>query len=487
MKRLGGTDALFLSMETPSWHQHVGGLTILDPEGRQVTFKRVLENVERRIPLAPKFRWKLKEVPLRLDRPVWVDDPDFDVRKHVRRIGVPSPGGPRETAEVAGQLLSYQLDRRRPLWELWYLEGLAHGRLGMVMKYHHSLLDGIAGASLATVLMDLEPEPDPASIPPLPPPEEASAGPTPSELELLARGLVPDLGVPVRTARYLTTTAARLGTMANFLRRDEKSRTALMRAPKTPFNAAIGPNRALAFASVSLDDVRKVKEHHDVKVNDVILALAAGTLRSYLEDIDELPEDPLISGVPVSTRADGDTAMDNQVATIFVSLATDLIDPVERLRAIHESSMSAKEMGQAVRARQIQSIGEVASPLILGTAIRAVYGAQLIARSPMRINTLVSNIPGPPVPLYTCGARVTGIYSSSVILEGMGVNITVLSYIDRIDFGIHVDPDLVPDPWRIADGIPEALAELMEASKLGAASPIEDPFGETASRVRAVS
>jgi diacylglycerol O-acyltransferase / wax synthase len=170
MKRLGGTDALFLSMETPSWHQHVGGLTILDPEGREVTFQRLLANVERRIPLAPKFRWKLKEVPFRLDRPVWVDDPDFDVRKHVRRIGVPSPGGPRETAEVAGQLLSYQLDRRRPLWELWYLEGLANGRVGMVMKYHHCLLDGVAGASLATVLMDLEPEPDPASIPPLPPP-----------------------------------------------------------------------------------------------------------------------------------------------------------------------------------------------------------------------------------------------------------------------------------------------------------------------------
>ena len=159
MKRLTGSDAVFLSMETPSWHQHVGGLTILDLEGRSLTFKQFLDNVERRIPLAPKFRWKLKEVPLRLDRPVWVDDPDFDVRKHVRRIGVPSPGGPRETAEVAGQVLSYQLDRRRQLWELWYLEGLAHGRIAMVMKYHHCLLDGVAGASLATALLDLEADP----------------------------------------------------------------------------------------------------------------------------------------------------------------------------------------------------------------------------------------------------------------------------------------------------------------------------------------
>jgi WS/DGAT/MGAT family acyltransferase len=487
MRRLAGTDALFLSMETPSWHQHVGGLTILDPEGREVGFQRLLANVERRIPLAPKFRWKLQEVPFGLDRPVWVDDPDFDVRKHVRRIGVPSPGGARETAEVAGQLLGYQLDRRRPLWELWYLEGLANGRVAMVMKYHHCLLDGVAGASLATVLMDLEPEPDPAGIPPLPPPEEASAGPTPSELELFGRGLVPDLGLPVRLARYVGTSAARLGTMANFLRRDERSRTALMRAPRTPFNAAVGPNRALAFASVSLDDVRAVKQHHGVKVNDVVLALSAGALRHYLAGLGELPEDPLISGVPVSTRAEGDDAMDNQVSTMFVSLATDVADPVERLLAIHASSTSAKEMGEAVRARQIQSLGEVASPLILGTAIRAVYGAQLIARSPMRINTLVSNIPGPPVPLYTCGARVTGIYSSSVILEGMGVNITVLSYIDRLDFGVHVDPDLVPDPWAIAEGVPEALAELLEASGLGAPTAVEDPFGDTSGRVRSVS
>jgi diacylglycerol O-acyltransferase len=485
VKRLGGTDALFLSMETPSWHQHVGGLTILDPEGRDVTFSRLLDNVAQRIPLAPKFRWKLKSVPLHLDRPVWVDDPDFDVRKHVRRIGVPSPGGPRETAEVAGQLLGYQLDRRRPLWELWFLEGLANGRVGMVMKYHHCLLDGVAGASLATVLMDLEPEPDPASIPPPPPEDEASAGPEPSDLELFGRGLVPDLAAPLRTMRYLGTTAARLGTMANFLRRDERSRTALMRAPRTPFNAPVGPNRALAFASVSLDDVRRIKERHGVKVNDVVLALSSGALRDYLAGIGELPDEPLISGVPVSTRADGDTAMDNQVTNIFVSLATDVADPVDRLRAIHESSMSAKEMGEAVRARQIQSIGEVASPLILGTAIRAVYSTQLIARSPMRINTLVSNIPGPPIPLYTIGARVTGIYSSSVILEGMGVNITVFSYLDRIDFGIHVDPDLVPDPWKIAEGVSAALAELLEASRLGPPTPVEDPFGETTEPAKA--
>jgi diacylglycerol O-acyltransferase / wax synthase len=477
MKRLGGTDALFLSLETPAWHQHVGGLTILDTEGSDITFERVVAQIEQRLPLAPKFRWKLKSVPLHLDRPVWVDDPDFDVRNHTRSVRVAAPGGPREVAEVANELFSTQLDRSKPLWELWYLEGLANGRAGMAMKYHHCLLDGMAGASLATVLADLEPNPDPSTLPPPPPEEQSSAGAPPNDFALLARS-VPSLAArPFHAVRYVGAGAARLAAMANVFRRDEGAR-AMMRSPKTPFNARIGPKRALAFASVSLDDVRQLKQKHGVKVNDVVLALCAGALRSYLDRAGELPDDPLVSGVPVSTRADGDTAMDNQVASMFVSLATNEADPIERLHAIYQSSHSAKEMMKAVRARQIQSIGEVASPLILATAIRAVYETQLIARSPARVNTLVSNIPGPPIPIYMCGARVAGIYASSVILEGMGVNVTLLSYVDRIDFGVHVDPELVPDPWEIAEGIPAALAELMEASSLGPPTPVEDPFGE---------
>lgn len=176
MKRLGGTDALFLAMETPSWHQHVAGLSVLDPEGRTLTFDDVVERIGERVVYAPKFRWKLQEVPFGLDRPVWVDDEDFHIRRHVRRIGVPSPGGAKELGELAGNLASTQLDRRRPLWEVWYIEGLAGGKVGMMMKYHHCLLDGVAGASLATALLDLEPD---ATKPLLPPPseEEQTAGP----------------------------------------------------------------------------------------------------------------------------------------------------------------------------------------------------------------------------------------------------------------------------------------------------------------------
>ena len=292
---------------------------------------------------------------------------------------------------------------------------------------------------------------------------------------MLTNMAIPVLSRPVAALRYLGAAAAKGLTMANFLRRDAEIRS-IVGAPLTPFNQPIGPRRGLAFSSVSMEDVRSVKDAHGVKVNDVVLALCAAALRSYLTDIDALPAQPLISAVPVSTRAEGNAAMDNQVTTTFVSLATDVSDPVERLEAVHRSARAAKEMSRAVGARQIQSLGDVASPLILSTAIRAVYGTQLATRTPLRVNTLVANVPGPPVQLYSCGAKVLGIYSSSVILEGVGINATVFSYLDRIDFGFHVDPDLVPDPWAIADAVPVALRELMRADGLGEPTAVTDPF-----------
>ena len=474
MKRLGGTDALFLAMETPDWHQHVAGLTVLDPEGRTITFDDVVAKLSERIVYAPKFRWKLQEIPFGLDRPVWVDDPDFDIRRHVRRIAVPSPGGAKELGELAGSLASTQLDRRRPLWELWLIENLAGGKLGMMMKYHHCLLDGMAGASLATALLDIEPD---ATAPLLPPPtdEEQTAGPAESSLRLLADSLRPDLRRPVRLARYVTGLAAKAVAAVESVRNDEENR-AILRAPDTMFNGSIGPRRELAFASVALADVHALKEAHGVKVNDVVLAVCGGALRGYLDAKGALPDAPLVSAVPVSTRAEGDTTQDNQITNMFVSLATDITDPIERLLAINKSTMSAKAMTKAIGARQIQSIGEVAAPLILSTAIKAVYRGQLMAKSPAKVNTLVSNVPGPPIPLYMCGARVTAIYPSSVILDGMGVNMTVISYMDRLDFGIHVDPDLVPDAWDMAAAVNAALAELMAASSLGTPTPVDVPL-----------
>jgi diacylglycerol O-acyltransferase len=476
MKRLSGTDALFLSMETPSWHQHVGGLTILEPGDRPVTFDDIVRLLEQRLPYAPKFRWKLKNMPLGLDVPIWVDDEDFDVRRHVRRLGVPGPGGFRETAEVAGMIMSSQLDRSRPLWECWFLDGLAGGRVALVMKYHHCLLDGMSGASLATVLMDIAPDATEPLVPP-PPLEQQHAGADPGALDTVTHVASQVARQPFRLPRYIYSGARKLSSGARELARTAEYRGGL-RAPSTSFNKKIGPQRALSFASVALDDLKQIKVKHGVKINDVVLALVAGALRQYLTDKAEVPGGPLVAGVPVSTRREGDTTQDNKVSAMFVSLATNIDDPVERLLAIHASSLGAKALRDAMSAHQIQSLGEVASPLILSTAIRALYQTQLAARGPTIVNTTVSNVPGPPIPLYISGARVTGIYPCSIIMEGMGINCTVISYMDRIDFGFHVDPMLVPDPWLLSQGIAPALAELKKASGLGPSLKIPDAFGE---------
>ena len=473
MKRLSVSDQIFLSLETPEWHQHIAGLTVLDPsDSDDFGFEKVLDHLERRLDLAPKFRWKLKNVPFGLDRPGWVEAEDFDLARHVKRIGVPAPGGPHEIAELLNQILTPQLNRRIPLWEFWYVDGLAHGRVAFVLKFHHALLDGVAGSSLATVLADLSPD---ADHPPVPD-DLPTAGRAPSDAELIARSVIPNARTPFRIARYVGEAANRGLAMLQY-RRTHDDAPPVTGIPRTRWNQSIGPRRATAFTSVSFEDLRRLRKEHDVKINDVVLAMVGGALRAYLEGHDELPEESLLVGVPISTRADDDTELDNKIANMTVSLATDETDPVERLRRIHRNSQAAKEMTEAMRARRIQSIGETAPPLMLNLAVRALHDTGAAAAMPTVMNAVVSNVPGPPFPLYFAGARITGMYPGSVIVEGMGLNITVLSYMDRIDIGLTSDPELVPDLWHMAELLPAALDELMQASGLGPATGVVDAFG----------
>ena len=474
MKRLSGTDALFLSMEQPNWHQHIGGLTIIDrSEAPGFGFLAMRQLMLDRMALTPKFMWKLHQVPLNLDLPIWVDDDDFDVDNHLHHVALPAPGGDAELATLTGKILSRQLDRRRPLWDLWFVEGLPNDRVAFVSKFHHCLLDGMSGASLATVLFDFAPDADPPEIPP--DDEIERAGPAPSDAELLARASVPALATPLKLTNYLARGARRGATMFSMAR--EGVGVVPQDVPTTVFNGSVGPKRRLAFCSVAMDDVKAVKNHYEVKVNDVVLAICAGALRRYLEERGELPDRPLLTGVPVSTREDDDGSYDNKLANMIVSLATDVDDPGERLRAIHESSMGAKELTAAVRAHQIPSMGEVVPPAVLNVAVQTIAASGLISILPTAMNTIISNVPGPPFPLYIGGARVTGIFSASIIAETMGLNITLFSYMDRLDFGLMVDPEVVPDPWTIADGFHDALAELMAAADLGEPTVVEDPFG----------
>ncbi len=475
MQRLSGTDSLFLAGETPAWHQHVAGLVVVDPAGVPgFGFDAIKKTVGERLPLVPKFMWKLRELPLRLDRPVWVDDASFDLDRHVHRVEVASPGGPREVADAVGEILGRQLDRRLPLWELWYLDGLMNGRVGVVMKYHHCLLDGMAGTGLATLLLDLEPSPGPGELPIRPEPEAE-----PSDLRLLVHGISAAATMPLRAAGYTARLARRgldLGRYA-VSGRAKAGIDAVRHTPRTSFNGPIGPDRTMAYASVALADAKALRKHYDVKINDIVLSVCSGALRRYLLDRDELPEHSLTSGVPVSLRAEGDESLDNQVSFVVVQLATNVADPAERVRTIGKNTTAAKELQQVLRAHPVGSVGEAVPPFLVGGLLRAAYVSHILSYFPGMLNTLVSNVPGPPIPLYMAGARLCGIFPTSVILEGMGLNITVFTFEDRVDFGLHVDPNLVPDPWQVSAGIPIALAELMECAGLGSPTPVSDPFG----------
>lgn len=461
MDRISGPDAIFLSMERPTWHQHTGGLLIFDAsEAPRFGFASFKSLVGDRLPLAPRFACRVKEVPFGLDRPLWVKDRNFDVSNHMHRIALPSPGGMRELAELVGDLMGHQLDRRMPLWEMWFIEGLEDGRFAVLAKTHHCMMDGASGQGLAEYIFDLEPNP---SGPPPVPPGDQDAGDTrmPSDLELMARGLLPTLATPLTMGRYGLQLGRRGISLLPFLRGEHKPATP-MDAPPTPWNASLSPRRRMSFVSVSLDDVKAARELHEVKVNDVILATVTTALRRYLIDVDALPDKALVSGVPVSTREIDDSEVGNKIANMFVALPVHLDDPIERLRAIHASTMSAKEMTKAVRARRIQAFAESAPPAVINLAFRTMFSAQLDQLVPAAANVLVSNVPGPPFPLYSVGARVSAIYPIGPLMMGMGLNCTVLSYIDSVDFGVQCDPELVADPWAISDYIPDALLELVK-------------------------
>jgi diacylglycerol O-acyltransferase len=463
VERVAGPDAIFLSMEKPTWHQHTGGLIIYDrSDAPDFGFESFRQLVAERIGVVPRFRCRIKEVPFGLDRPLWVQDRNFDISNHMHRIALPSPGGPRELADLVGDLLGHQLDRRMPLWEMWFIEGLEGGHMAVLAKTHHSLMDGASGQGLAEHMFDLEPNP-PAAPPPPPAVPRDEIERMPSDGELILRSLGPGFAAPFKLGAYAVQTAQRGLAVLPFLRGDKPAATP-MSAPPTPWNASLSPRRRISFISVSLDDIKTVRHHFDVKINDVILAIVASALRSYLIDVDALPDRPLVTGVPISTRELDDKELGNKIANMFVGLPTQLDDPVERLMTINANTMSAKEMTKAVRARRIQAIAETAPPALINLAFRTMFSTQLDQRMNMAANALISNVPGPPFPLYSKGARVRAIYPFGPLMLGLGLNVTVMSYIDSVDFGLQVDPELVPNPWVISDRIPEALDELLKST-----------------------
>lgn len=462
IRQVAGPDAAFLYGERPEWHFHVSALTVLDPStSERFSYDAIVDQVARRLHKAPQFRWKLVESPMRmgLDRPIWVDDPDFDIHRHMHRVGVPAPGDDRALGELVGRLTSFKIDRSRPLWEMWVIDGLAGGRTAVLAKIHHSIIDGQSGAELATLLYDLEPDPEPD---PDPPPYVPAA--PPSALERMQLAGENAWSWPVRAARLGRQMVRQGITMGRHALGDDAPAQALQ-APRTPFNGQLTPDRSFAAAAIPMAQAKAVKNAFGVKLNDVLLTVSSTALRNQLIELDALPDTPVIAQVPVSLRDESNSdAIGTKVANMFSSLATDIADPVERLQAIHRSTTRGKQMREELTSVHEVNFTDATAPALISIAARAWSLAGLDGRTPPIFNLIISNVAGPPFDLYLAGARVEAMYPMGPLLYGSGVNFTIVSSADRLDFGIMACPALVPDPWEIADRIGPALDELADAA-----------------------
>ncbi len=466
MEQIGGLDAAFLYCETPAMHLHVCGLLLLDPSTMPsgYSYDRIRSMAFERLPRIPAVRQKLAKVPLNLGRPFWVDVPDLDIDRHLHRVVLDAPGDERSLAEVVGEIASTPLCRDIPLWEFWVIEGLADGHFAILVKMHHSTIDGVSGANIMGHLLDLEPEPTTSAQAP----DRWRAGRPPHALELLAHSLAARASEPLDLVRLVPDTAFRLATTVWRLGRqgNDAGPTAVpFTAPRTSFNATITARRSVAFTDVSLADVKTVKDAFGVTVNDVVTAVVGGALRHYLEDLGELPEKSLLAAAPISvhdqtTKRAGAT----KLSVMFSTLATDNKDPVDRLRTIASANFRAKEIHKMVGADTFMRWAEHFWLNAFGLGARLYSTMHLADHHRVVHNLILSNVPGPPVALYLAGARLVGLYPLGPITDGAGLNVTVLSNEDRVGFGIITCPDLVPRVWDLADAIPGALGELVDAA-----------------------
>jgi WS/DGAT/MGAT family acyltransferase len=461
-----GLDATFLYFETPTQHMHVCATIVFDPESVEggYSFDNVKKMLEDRLHLVPPFRRRLMPVPFNLHHPVWIEDPEFDLDYHLRRIGLPSPGTEEQLAELAGDIASRPLDRTRPLWEMWIVEGLENGHVATIAKMHHCTVDGVSGANLMVHLFDLEPNPQDKP----PPPDEWKPEHKPTDLELVSYGLVSRARRPLNIFRVVPETARSVrGIVQRRRESDGPGMATPFTAPRTIFNTAITAHRKVAYAHVPLDDVKTVKRAFGTTVNDVVLATASGALRRYLDKYDEIPDKSLIATVPVSVRSEEekDVVGSNKVSALFTTLATDVDDPVERLMKIHEANKGAKEEHNAIGANMLQNWAEFAAPTTFSLAARLYSSMKLVERHPVIHNLVISNVPGPPIPLYFAGAKLTALYPLGPIMDGAALNITVLSYMDTVDWGFIACRETCPGLWDLAGYVPEALAELKKAAE----------------------
>ncbi|HEY3772754.1 MAG TPA: wax ester/triacylglycerol synthase family O-acyltransferase [Solirubrobacteraceae bacterium] len=454
--RLTGLDSSFLHLERDRVHMHVAGAMVL--EGAPPAYDELVDQIVSRLHLVPRYRQRLAFVPFGQGRPVWVDDPHFNVAFHVRHTALPAPGGEPELRRLCGRIFSQELDRSRPLWELWLVEGFADDRFALLSKTHHALVDGVSGVDIATVLFDTSPTPAPVGVVP-----EWVPRPLPSDAQLLADALLERATVPGEITRGIRHAFRGPRQVAMRLGRAAVGVGALARvvqsAPPSPLNVRIGPHRRFSWVAADLQDLKQVKATLGGTVNDVILAVVAGALGRYLARHGQLAGDlTLRAMVPVSIRADLERgALGNRVAAMWASLPVAMQDPVERLLTISREMEGVKRSGQAVGAQVLTELTGFAPPTIVAQA------ARLQTRQRM-FNLVVTNVPGPQYPLYMLGRRLEAMYPMVPLAGGQALGVAIISYDGRLTFGLVADYDALPDLEDLAGDLRAAIAELVAAA-----------------------
>jgi diacylglycerol O-acyltransferase / wax synthase len=470
--RLSGLDASFLHLEDDSAHMHVASVIVF--EGKAPQYVELLEHIDRRLHLVPRFRQRLAFVPFGQGRPRWVDDPHLNLRYHLRHSGLPAPGSEQQLRDLAGRVFAQPLDRDKPLWELSLVDGLAGDRFALLSKTHHALVDGISGVDIVSVLFDTQPEP----AVPADPGTQWLPRPVPTQAQLLGEALVERATIPAegartlravfraprRIAREAVNTAAGLGAMAW---------AGLSPAPSSPYNRQIGPHRRFTWVRANLVDIKAIKNELGGTVNDVVLTAVAGALGRHLRrrgvSTDGLE---LKAMVPVSVRSDEQLGeLGNQVAAMMAPLPVWCQDPVARQQIVRQSMAHLKEGGQAVGAQALTEMTGFAPPTIMGQA------ARLMSRQRF-FNLVITNVPGPQIPLYLLGRRAIDPFPLVPLAKNQGLGIAILSYDGRMDFGLVGDYDVMPDLDDFAVDLHESLAELAAAAGRELSSPPPDASTE---------
>jgi diacylglycerol O-acyltransferase / wax synthase len=454
--RLSGLDTSFLNLETGPVHMHVASTTLF--EGPPPSYEEFRDHIASRLHLVPRFRQKLRFVPFGLGRPVWVDDPRFNLAYHVRHTALPPPGGEEQLRTLAARIFSQRLDRTKPVWEMWLVDGVRGGRFAIVGKTHHCLVDGVSGVDITTVLFDLDREPTHTS-----PSRSWLPEPEPSDAQLLAEALLERATSPaevVRGARQLASTPRRaaeamlneVGAAGAFLRTG-------FAAPRSPINRSIGPYRRFVWVRTDLDDLKRVKNVAGGTVNDVVIAAVAGAVGRFLRGRGHSTGSlELRAMVPISVRtADERGALGNRVSAMMAPLPVGRTDPIDRLHAVTETMRHLKSSGQAVGASLLTDVTNFTPPTIAAQAARLQSYQRFF-------NTVVTNVPGPQFPLYLLGRELLDIFPMVPLAANQAVCFGIMSYNGGVDFGITADYDSMPDHLALADDLEASVGELVEAA-----------------------